>query len=162
MSDFGVKLRAARTARKLSQEAFAATLGIHKDTQRNYENGSRNPDAAYLQSLVRLGVDVTYLLDEHGDAQRTTLTPEERHLIELYRRCDDNARDAVKVAIAAMAQVPSIEPVNFYQLKVEDVPPQPYAVHEKRPAYGTGPPPQQLPGMAQVQGVAHGQRGGKR
>lgn len=48
----------------LSQAAFAEAVGVSLSSQKRYEKGEREPDIAYLESLKRIGVDVTYVLTE--------------------------------------------------------------------------------------------------
>jgi len=46
----------------MSQSAFAEACGVKKLAQINYEKGDRKPDTDYLESAVRLGADVLYIL----------------------------------------------------------------------------------------------------
>jgi len=56
------RLREAREALGLSQQAMAERCGIVVRSQRNYESGERSPDATYLAALAAIGADVTYVL----------------------------------------------------------------------------------------------------
>lgn len=56
------RLREAREALGLSQQAMAERCGIVVRSQRNYESGERSPDATYLAALAAIGADVTYIL----------------------------------------------------------------------------------------------------
>lgn len=49
----------------LSRVDFAAAVGVHRNTQANYEKGERVPDAAYLEAAKAVGVNIDYVL--HGD-----------------------------------------------------------------------------------------------
>lgn len=61
-SAFGERLSEERKALGLSKTAFAARLGIHRNTQGNYESGAREPEAAYLAAAAGVGIDVGYVL----------------------------------------------------------------------------------------------------
>lgn len=58
----GARIREERKRLRLSQEAFAKEVGVHRRTQINYESGERNPDTAYLAALAAARVDVGYVL----------------------------------------------------------------------------------------------------
>lgn len=59
---FGARIRAERLSLGFSQAAFAKELGIHRNTQGNYESSEREPDAAYLAAASKAGVDIGYVL----------------------------------------------------------------------------------------------------
>lgn len=46
----------------LSQEAFAAALGVDRKTVGRWERGEASPSAAQLATMVELGADVRYVL----------------------------------------------------------------------------------------------------
>ncbi|ARL36027.1 helix-turn-helix domain-containing protein [Burkholderia pseudomallei] len=58
----GARLREERTRLGLSQTAFADVAGITKTTQGNYETNKRSPDATYLSTVSRHGVDIQYVV----------------------------------------------------------------------------------------------------
>ncbi|WP_232357013.1 MULTISPECIES: helix-turn-helix domain-containing protein [Delftia] len=45
----------------LSQDGFAELAGVSKNSQFNYEAGTRQPDVAYLKTIQQMGVDLVYL-----------------------------------------------------------------------------------------------------
>ncbi|WP_310793976.1 helix-turn-helix transcriptional regulator [Paraburkholderia sp. BL23I1N1] len=59
----GARLREERMRLKLSQEAFAERVGVHRRTQVNYEAGEREPDVAYYEAAASLGIDLPYVLE---------------------------------------------------------------------------------------------------
>lgn len=61
-NSIGERIREEREALGLSKTAFAKVLGIHRNTQGNYEAGEREPDAAYLAKASEAGVDISYVL----------------------------------------------------------------------------------------------------
>jgi len=58
----GSRLRELREEMALTQELFAAQLGVTDRTLRNWEAGTRPVPSDVMQEMVRLGVDVVYLL----------------------------------------------------------------------------------------------------
>lgn len=58
----GARIREERELKGLSKTAFAKLLGIHRNTQGNYESGEREPDAAYLANAAKADVDIGYVL----------------------------------------------------------------------------------------------------
>lgn len=61
-NSIGARIREEREALGLSKTAFAKALGIHRNTQGNYEAGEREPDAAYLAKASKAGIDIGYVL----------------------------------------------------------------------------------------------------
>lgn len=59
----GDRLREERERLGFTLSAFAQKLGVHRNTQTNYELGKRGFDQAYVTAVKALGVDVPYLLD---------------------------------------------------------------------------------------------------
>ncbi len=59
----GGRLREERERLGISLSAFAEKVGVHRNTQTNYELGKREFDQAYVMAVKGLGVDLPYLLD---------------------------------------------------------------------------------------------------
>lgn len=59
----GARLREERERLGLSLSAFAEKVGVHRNTQTNYETGKRDFDQRYVMAAKALGVDLPYLLD---------------------------------------------------------------------------------------------------
>jgi transcriptional regulator with XRE-family HTH domain len=59
----GKRLKDERVRLGYSQSDFADRLGVHRNTQRNYENGTREPDADYYKATVGLGVRLPYVIN---------------------------------------------------------------------------------------------------
>ena len=116
------RLRAERTRLGLSQTALADTLGVTKWTVINYERpaGRGTPiPADLLSACARLGMDVQYILtgvasanlnrvaEEAGDYQVErkavdSLSQEERHLLEKYRRLKPPQRHHAQAIVATL------------------------------------------------------------
>lgn len=115
MSTFEERLIEERKRVALSQSAFGEAGGVQKRAQINYENGERRPDAAYLERLAAIGVDVLYVLTgrrapagngyataEPGPAGNLSLA--ELGLIKSWRQLDAKGRQAVLAMMEALTQ----------------------------------------------------------
>lgn len=69
---FGERLRAERERLGLGQQEMADECGVTMRSQRNYEKGERQPDAAYLTAFTALGGDVLFLLAGADDRKATS------------------------------------------------------------------------------------------
>ena len=106
MDGFGERLRAERKRLGLSQRALAEIGGVHANAQGNYEKGARSPDAAYLTAISEAGVDVLFVLTGQRSIGESSLAPDERALLDNYRKTSPERRasmDEVGRAMAAMS-----------------------------------------------------------
>lgn len=123
MSTLGERLIEERKRFGLSQSAFGEAGGVQKRAQINYESGERRPDAAYLERLAEIGVDVLYVLTgrrstaanglvamEPGPAGHLTLP--ELGLISSWRQLDAKGRQAVLAMLEALTQTSSPQTFN--------------------------------------------------
>lgn len=122
MPDFSERLKEERSRLRLSQAAMAEAGGVGLNSQSNYENGHRSPDAAYLERIAALGVDVAYLVTgsraqrvnaaveggQDGDAAAASVmrevTREEAALLDNYSAADERGRAAARSVLDALAQ----------------------------------------------------------
>ncbi|MDO8052368.1 helix-turn-helix transcriptional regulator [Janthinobacterium sp. SUN211] len=102
MSYFKDRLRAERKRLGLSQEKFAALAGVTKDTQLNYESGSRKPDSDYLIAICGAGVDSHFLL--HGTPSSDELPAEESELLLGFRKLDLRGKLRLLGLVEGMAE----------------------------------------------------------
>lgn len=58
----GKRLNDERLRLGYNQAEFAERLGVHKNTQRNYESGAREPTREYYQAAAALGVNIPYVI----------------------------------------------------------------------------------------------------
>ena len=86
MSDFKTRLKGERKRLGLNQEKFAQVGGVTRDTQLNYENGTRKPDSGYLQCLADAGIDILFLFT--GEPYVSAFTDDEKELLLGYRSLD--------------------------------------------------------------------------
>lgn len=74
MAKLGDKIKTARKAQKITQQALADRLGVHRSTIANYELTRRRPSLEELKELSRiLHVDVNYLLEGQEVSAETEL-----------------------------------------------------------------------------------------
>jgi len=122
MPDFSERLKAERSRLQLSQAAMAEAGGVSLNSQSNYENGHRSPDAAYLSRVAAIGVDVAYLLtgvralalkapgatdstgDAAGDSVTRVVTREQAALLDNYEAADERGRAAARSVLDALTQ----------------------------------------------------------
>lgn len=124
MPSFSERLKTERTRLRLSQAAMAEAGGVGLNSQSNYENGHRSPDAAYLERISAIGVDVTYLLtgvrapagnasvaDGASPLDATeeetvvrSVTREQAALLDNYEAADERGRAAARSVLDALAQ----------------------------------------------------------
>ena len=110
--EFKDRLRAARLKKGLTQDQLATKLGVAKSTLTGYEKGNREPDVFKIKSLVKiLDVDADYLLGLKDDnsvteiftnieqkishLEKSDLTLQEQHIIQLYRDCPEGSRKEI-------------------------------------------------------------------
>lgn len=105
MVEFYNRLRQERKRLGLSQEKFATLGGVTRDTQMNYESGSRKPDSDYMIALAIVGVDVLYLLT--GEYGLSTLSADEKKLLSGYRGLDIRGKAGVLGMIDGMNIAPT-------------------------------------------------------
>lgn len=98
MNTIGERLLQERKRLKLSQAQFGEAGGVQKRAQINYEAGERSPDAAYLERIAALGVDVQYVIT--GVHTAASLSADEQELVSLFRA----APLAVKAAAVGALQ----------------------------------------------------------
>lgn len=63
-SEEGVRLKNERVRLGFNQGEFAKLLGVHRNTQRSYENGERAPDDNYYMAAANLGLSLPYVLND--------------------------------------------------------------------------------------------------
>lgn len=107
MNDLCDRLKIERKRIGLNQEEFGKIGGVKAGAQLNYENGSRTPDATYLNNLRAAGVDVWYVLT--GEHLTSQLTAEENELLSIFRKLDLRG----KVNLLGMADVVGKTPTEM-------------------------------------------------
>ncbi|GAB2927900.1 helix-turn-helix domain-containing protein [Hafnia psychrotolerans] len=95
----GERLREERERLGLSQAAIGEIAGIRKQTQLKYEKGDNSPDAAYLATLSKFGLDVLYVVT--GIRSAETMSADEQELIGHYRAAPLAVKAAALAALTA-------------------------------------------------------------
>ncbi|MEQ1975003.1 MULTISPECIES: helix-turn-helix transcriptional regulator [unclassified Xenorhabdus] len=103
MCTIGFRLREERTRLNLTQAELADIGGIHKNTQGNYENNQKSPDAKYLERLAALGVDILYIITGNRSS-RPDISIDEKILVENYRAMNEESRRNMQAVGSAFAQ----------------------------------------------------------
>lgn len=89
------RIREAREALGLSQQAIAEACGVTARSQRNYESGERLPDAGYLAAIAAAGADVRYILTGQRDGPApVVLSAEEQTMVAYMREATPQLRKA--------------------------------------------------------------------
>jgi transcriptional regulator with XRE-family HTH domain len=79
LGTIGSRLREKREKIGYSQSELAEKAGVTARSQRNYEAGTRVPDATYLAAIAPLGIDINYVLngrksyEKHNDVADGTI-----------------------------------------------------------------------------------------
>lgn len=100
MDSIGQRLKDERKRLGYNQTDFAVHGGVQKNAQSNYESDARQPDAAYLAAIAKLGADITYIVT--GARSAAALTAEEQVVIAGYRALSDQGRAGVLGLIGGM------------------------------------------------------------
>lgn len=91
---FSARLKEERKRLKLTQKQLAAMLDITEQAQVAYEKDRLPQFAGYLEALVRLGIDVAYVIT--GERGETQLASEELELITAYRQAAPDVQKTVR------------------------------------------------------------------
>ncbi|MFG5411393.1 helix-turn-helix transcriptional regulator [Piscinibacter sakaiensis] len=108
----GARIKALRG--DLSQEEFAARLGVTRKSVTGWELGDRLPDGSSLQRLMQeFGVDLNHLLGGTPVVPRDApLRADQRELLDDYEQLDETRRRAARSLLAPRADQEAIEPVK--------------------------------------------------
>lgn len=98
------RLKQLRAAQGLSQAKLGEMLNCTDVTVSRYETGQRDIDSATICKLCEIfGCTADYLLGR-SLIPTPDITEEEARLLQAFRRCDDRARDMVKLALSPFLQ----------------------------------------------------------
>ncbi len=62
MNTIGARLKEERERLSYNQTDFGTIGGVKRNAQVSYESDKRSPDATYLASVAKIGVDVQYVI----------------------------------------------------------------------------------------------------
>lgn len=90
----GDELRRLRKERGLTQAQLAEKWSIAQSTIASYESGKRKPDLEQLAFIADFyGVNIDSLMGhESAEESRNRLMLDERHIIDLYRRLNQEGK----------------------------------------------------------------------
>lgn len=98
MLTIGERLRTERERLRLTQPTLAASGGVTKTSQVNYENDHRVPDAAYLAAVAAEGIDVQYVIT---GVPAPRMGSDEAELLRRYRAASLDVRRAILAGLGA-------------------------------------------------------------
>lgn len=111
--DFGIRLKALRVERKITQLQMAKILDVSKSNISKYEAGTVEPSLETLLKISKyFGVPTDYLLGNEI-AGSDYITPEalsldEESLLQAFKRCNEECQQY----LIAKAQVLSVEGIS--------------------------------------------------
>ncbi|UWS32136.1 helix-turn-helix domain-containing protein [Erwinia pyrifoliae] len=85
----------------MNQTDFAKLGGQSRGSQANYERDERSPDARYLSTLSRLGVDVLYVITGVHTPDVQDISQDELELVKIYRAAPLAVKAAALAALTA-------------------------------------------------------------
>ena len=96
---FSSRLVEERKRLKIKQKELASILGIHINSQLDYEKGRIPSFGSYLERLSELGFDIQYIIS--GERGHPVLSSEDADLLEKYRNAPSAFRMAAVSALSA-------------------------------------------------------------
>lgn len=96
---FSRRLVEERKRLKFKQKEISERLGIHINSQLDYEKERLPSFAVYLERLADLGFDIGYIVT--GARQGVVLTAEECEVLALYRKAPETIQTAAKAVLAS-------------------------------------------------------------
>ena len=107
----GNRLKMARKAAKLTQKALGNMVGVSPSAIANYETGVSYPNEDILINLMnKLNIDANYLYadDIIKSDNIYFLSPEEEHLISMFRGLNFNGQQMVITTVESYSVNPSL------------------------------------------------------
>lgn len=101
----GERIKEERLRLGLTQTGLVDQVGSTVQSLRSYESERSKPDAAYLQELSRVGMDVYYVLvgRKEDEPSRVMLEPDERALVKGYQSLNDESKSHLLGVLDALA-----------------------------------------------------------
>lgn len=96
---FSRRLKEERKRIGYTQSELAVAAGITPKSQGVYESGKVSPSSEYLEKIFEQGIDVQYVIT--GIRSDVALKPDEREMLELYRKAPLSVKHAAYAALAA-------------------------------------------------------------
>ena len=124
MDEVGQRVREERLRLGATQDDWASATGVHRNSQRAYEQGRTTPTIEYVLKLGQLGADVGYLMTGHRSKDGVFGGGIREELRQLAKRSAEASKpaDAVQVAeidltygmgATYLEEHPELEPRTF-------------------------------------------------
>lgn len=114
---FCERLKEERLSKGLNQDDFSAVGEVTKRSQINYEKGDRVPDSDYLMNLLKIGVDVNYILT----GNRNVSDPVIQALANAFKNADEGTRQVVcRVLDLDLSKIKDDADQNKPSIKIEN------------------------------------------
>ncbi len=104
MCNISKRLLKERKRLELNQDKMAKIGGVAKRTYCNYEAGNRDPMGSFFTAIAKAGMDVKYILTGIQSVQKSTLTADERKLIDNYKNTDEMGKRIIKATAIEAAK----------------------------------------------------------
>ncbi len=105
LRDIGGRIRAARKASNLTQEALAERIDVQPATLSRVETGHQTPSLGLLAQIAEdLGVELRSLL---GAGELGIMAQQEIELVQHWRSMDERGRETLLVVAEAMSRAHS-------------------------------------------------------
>lgn len=102
----GEKIKKFRSEKKLSQQALADKLGIHRKTIAFYEKNKTQPPADIIQKMAAIfEISPDYLLSKESQ-DSSAITVKDKSLIPTFQKIDnlsEKGKDVVKIVVEGLA-----------------------------------------------------------
>lgn len=89
----------------MSQESLAEACGVSRRTLVAWEKGEQSPNAEAMGQMAGQGIDVLFLVTgQHSVPIESTLSQEERALLDNYKHSDEEGRAAARRVLSSLAK----------------------------------------------------------
>lgn len=117
MDSLNNRLKEERQRLGLTQDEFGELGGVKRNAQKNYENGTRTPDASYLSAIAKHDVDVSYILT----GERTVRTEALENAQEAFYDCVKEVEAWLKENNKSLTDKQIVKvALQYYQAKSKD------------------------------------------
>jgi transcriptional regulator with XRE-family HTH domain len=115
MVTIGKKIKEERLRLGFTQESMAKAGGVSRQTQIRYEADERSPDGLYLESIAKIGADVSYIMtgDRHNATEQNPDTAIQWSFDDVMLRLKNISNAGSYAALAAMMGLSSSAYANL-------------------------------------------------
>jgi transcriptional regulator with XRE-family HTH domain len=112
----GERLTQERARLGLTQAELAAATGITRRTQINYESGQRAPDAAYLQTVDKKGIDALFVVTGRRQNSTAQNANNSAQNVREHRASEPNAHYNISGLLPGNVRAATIAVFNHMQM----------------------------------------------